>query len=218
MFKGFDNKMEKEEKVAEFIGAMLGDGCIGIYNCKSHNRISKQHQLKITLDSRNKQYIEHIYKLMEDVLNVRPIINIKKNENTADIRTFRKERVLWALKELGLKISPKWNNMKIPERYEKGKLSLFVLRGLFDTDGSVTIFNNNGTVYPRIEIRICPSPAKKQIIQILEEHGFYYKVQELDKGKIKIRISGTNELKRWFRKVGCSNLSHLKRASKFLEK
>ncbi|MGC9310057.1 MAG: hypothetical protein ACP5D2_05185, partial [Candidatus Nanoarchaeia archaeon] len=64
---------------------------------------------------------------------------------------------------------------------------------------------------------ICPSPAKGQILDILNKKGFSYKVQELERGQIKIRISGRQELKRWFEKVGCSNLSHYNRAKRFLE-
>lgn len=209
--------MEKEEKIAEFIGAMLGDGNVGIYKCKAGAKIKIQHRVKITLDSRNKQYIEHISKLMREVLETEPRIFFKKNENAVDIATFKKEKFFYVVNNLGLQVSPKWNSMKIPETYSKGKLSLLVLRGLFDTDGSVTIFKNNGNDYPRIEIRICPCPAQNQILEILKENNFSYKVQNLERGKIKVRISGKNELKKWFEKVGSSNKRHTERATPFLE-
>jgi len=35
--------MKKEEKIAEFIGIMLGDGNIGIYDCKCEGRIKKHY-------------------------------------------------------------------------------------------------------------------------------------------------------------------------------
>jgi DNA-binding transcriptional regulator WhiA len=208
--------MEKEEMTAEFIGVMLGDGCIGIYDCSNKGIIKKQYQLKVTLDSRNKQYIDHVYSLMKEVIDVEPVVYYKKGENTADIRTFRKERVLYALNEIGLKISPKWNRMEIPEKYIKAKLGIFVIRGLFDTDGSVTIFDNNGTLYPRIEIRMSPSPAQQQIIEILNKLDFNYKIQKLERGKIKIRISGKKELQKWFNIIGSSNQLYINRAKPFL--
>ena len=208
--------MKMDKKIAEFIGIMLGDGCIGIYDCKNKNKIKKQHQLKVTLDSRNKEYISYVYNLMKVVLNINPVVNIKKNENTADIRTFRKEKIFWALKSLKLKISPKQGKMKIPEGYSKGKLALFVLRGLFDTDGSVTIFQNNGKPYPRIEIRVMFSPSQGQIKKILKENGFRFRIQKLENNKIRIRLSGKRELKKWFKIIGSSNKSHLKRARQFL--
>ena len=209
--------MENEENIAEFIGVMLGDGSIGIYDTHARDKIKKHRVVKVTLDSRNKQYTEYVSKLMENVLGFKPTIRFKKNENAVDISTFRKNVFEYVLNDLGLKISPKWNKMEIPKEYTYGKLALIILRGLFDTDGSVTIFNNNGTIYPRIEIRVMPSPAQNQIINILEKNKFNFKIQRLDKGNIKIRISGKKELKNWFEKVGSSNQLYIERAKQFLE-
>ena len=208
----------EEKKLAEFIGIMLGDGSIGIYDTKAGNKIKKHRVVKVTLDSRNKPYINYVSNLMKEVLNVEPRISFKKQENAVDISTHRKDKLNYVLNELGLKISPKWERMEIPEKYMKKELYPHMLRGLFDTDGSVTIFNNNGIKYPRIEIKICPSPAQKQFILIVKELGFNYKIQELDKGKIRIRISGVKELKKWFEIVGSSNQNYIDRAKPFLQK
>ena len=204
------------EKVAEFIGIMLGDGSIGIYDTKAGDKIKKHHVVKVSLDSRNGQYIDHVSNLMGEVLNVEPGIHFKKKENAVDICTFRKEKVFYALNEIGLKISPKWNRMEVPKKFMKEELYPHILKGLFDTDGSVTIFNNNGIIYPRIEIKICPSPAQKQFIDILDQFDFNYKIQNLDKGKIRIRISGVRELRKWFDLIGSSNQNHIDRANQFL--
>ncbi|MEX2016984.1 MAG: LAGLIDADG family homing endonuclease [Candidatus Pacearchaeota archaeon] len=205
-----------EKRVAEFIGIMLGDGSIGIYDTKAGDKIKKHRVVKVTLDSRNKKYIIYVSNLMKEVLNTEPRIFFRKKENAVDISTHRKEKLNFVLNELGLKISPKWNNMEIPKKFMKTELYSHVLRGLFDTDGSVTIFNNNGIIYPRIEIKICPSPAQKQFIEIIDNLGFNYKVQKLDKGEIRIRISGKTELKKWFEIVGSSNQLYIDRAKQFL--
>jgi len=155
---------------------------------------------------------------MKKVLGIKPIINYKKNENTVDIRTFRKERVLGVIENIGLKISPKWNRTKIPEKFMKEEHFPSVLKGLFDADGSVTIFNNNGVLYPRLEIKICPSMVQGQIQMILDKLNFNYRVQKLDKGKIRVRINGKKELERWFEIIGSSNNLHKKRAQQFLKK
>lgn len=205
-----------EKRTAEFIGIMLGDGSIGVYNTKAGNKVKKHRVIKVTLDSRNKQYTKYVSNLMKEVLNVEPRLYFHKKENAVDIGTFRKDALDYILNEIGLKMSPKWNRMEIPKKFMKEKFYPHVLRGLFDTDGSVTIFNNNGTVYPRIEIKICPSPAQKQFIEIIKELGFRFKVQKLDKGEIRIRVSGKNELKKWFDIVGSSNQAYIKRAKQFL--
>ncbi len=205
-----------EKRLAEFIGIMLGDGSMGIYNTKAGNKIKKHHVVKITLDSRNKQYTDYVSNLMREILDVEPRLHFKREENAVDICTFRKERVSYVQEKIGLKISPKWNRMEIPRKFMKKELCPYILRGLFDTDGSVTIFKNNGILYPRIEIKICPSPAQSQFIDILDKLKFNYRIQKLDKGEIRIRISGKKELKRWFEIVGSSNSLYIQRAEPFI--
>lgn len=205
--------MEKEERIAEFIGIMLGDGHIGVYKTKQNKIL---HQLKVSLDSRNKEYTDYVKDLMKEVIGIEPKIFYKKKENAVDIKIYQKEKVLYAINSLGLKLSPKWNYAEIPEDYCKGRLGLLVLRGLFDTDGSVTIFNNNGIEYPRIEIRLSPSPMQEQFINILSENKIRHTIQRLERGNIKLRISGERELNRWFNIVGSSNALYIERAKRFL--
>ena len=210
--------MEKDKKIAEFIEIMLGDGSIGIYNTKAGEKIKIHRTLKVTLDSRNKGYIEHVKNVMGEVLNAEMRIIYRKKENGVDISTHRKDKLQYALNEVGLKISPKWGRMEIPEKYRNGKLGLLVLKGLFDTDGCLTIFNNNGIIYPRIEIRLCPSPAQKQVNDILNEFNFKYKIQQHERGKTRVRISGKEQLEKWFSLIGSSNPIHIVKSIRFLKK
>lgn len=204
------------EKLAEFVGIMLGDGCIGIYKCKHANKIKIQYQIKVTLDSRNYKYIKFVENLFEELFNLEPKIYYKKTENVADIRCFRKEIVLFVIEKIGLSISPKWNRAEIPIIYMENHLSKCVLRGMFDTDGSVVVTNNNGNLYPRLEIKISPSPMQAQFVTIVKNQGFNYKVQKLDKGKIRIRMTGKNELIRWLEIIGTNNPVHRHKAEKVL--
>lgn len=207
-----------DEKIAEFIGVMLGDGNLGIYKSKVNNKIKIQHRIRISLNSKNKDYIKYIAQLIKDILDVKPKVYYKKKENVVDIGVYRKDKFFWVRDELGLKVSPKWNRMEIPRKYSKGKLALPILRGLFDTDGCLSIFNNNGVLYPRIEIKICPSPTQKQFVKILKEFNFKFTIQNLEKGKIRIRISGIKELRKWFKLVGSSNKIHIEKVKRFIDK
>ncbi|MCU0642164.1 MAG: LAGLIDADG family homing endonuclease [archaeon] len=208
--------MAKEEAIAEFVGIMLGDGHIGIYNTKAGDKMKLHRTIKVSLDSRNKQYIDYVKGIMRSVLEVEPHLNYKKKENAVDIATHKKDKLDYLLNEIGLKISPKWEKMKIPEPYSKGKLGLLVLKGLFDTDGCLSVYDNNGVVYPRIEIRLCPSPAQEQVSAILSEFGFEYKVQNLERGKTRVRISGKKQLEKWFELIGSANSTHINKAKHFL--
>ena len=100
--------MKKEENIAEFIGIMLGDGSIGIYDTKAGEKIKIHRVVKISLDSRNKGYLDYIINLFRKVLDTTPRIRYKKKENAVDVSTHKKDRLSYVLNELGLKISPKW--------------------------------------------------------------------------------------------------------------
>ena len=209
--------MNNKESIAEFVGIMLGDGNLGIYKSRVGNKIKLQHRVRVSLDSRNIGYTNHVVCILREVLGFEPRVSYKKTENGVDVGIYRKDCFLYVLEKIGLKKSPKWNNMEIPIPYRKGKLSLLVMKGLFDTDGCLSIFNNNGIIYPRIEIRLCPSPAQKQINEILEIYGFRHKIQQLERGKTRIRISGNSQLRRWFDLIGSSNPIHMKKSIKFVE-
>lgn len=103
-----------------------------------------------------------------------------------------------------------------PARYLSKSLRKYVLRGLFDTDGSVVVTDNNGHKYPRLEIKISPSPMQNQIINIVTASGFNCNIYKLNKEKVRLQINGVKELKRWKRLVGSNNPKHIKRMGLFL--
>ncbi|MBT4376033.1 hypothetical protein HOD29_01520 [archaeon] len=197
--------------IAEFIGIMLGDGNLGIYKSIVKGKIKKQHRIRISLDSRNERYTDYVSKLLEEIFDQKPKRYYKKKENAVDLGLFRKGHYFRVIEEFGLSNSPKWNRMEIPKRYFKEKFYPPILKGLFDTDGCLSLFNNNGVIYPRIEIKICPSPAQNQFIKIVKNLGFRFTVQDIGKEKIRIRISGMKELEKWFEIVGSSNPTHIEK-------
>ncbi|GEM_PF-765391 len=207
-----------DKETAEFVGMMLGDGCIGIYKCRKSNAMfSIQHQLKISMDSREDEYTAYIVKIMKHLFGIEPKLSFKKNENAVDIRVFNKEIIHFVIKEIGLKKSPKWNRAEIPKIYFGNYLENYVLKGLFDTDGCVSITKNNGILYPRLELKICPSPMQRQIVEILKRNRFNYKVENLDKGKIRIRLNGKDEMLRWLNLIGTNNPKHLNKIMSIAE-
>lgn len=202
------------KKLAELIGILLGDGNLGIYNCGK----GKQYILKVTLNSKDDiDYIYHINNLLKELFQVEPKIKFRKKENTVDIIIFKRKIVKYLLNDIGLVKAPKWNRAKIPAYYYK-KYGRLILRGLFDTDGCVSINNNNGIRYPRIEIKICPAPFQKQIINLLKKDKFNFKVYKLDKNKVRITLNGKKELKKWLKIIDFSNKKHLEKAYSFYNK
>ena len=199
--------------LAEFIGILLGDGsiCLKNINSKCHNR------LKITLDSNtDKEYINYVSDLIENIFEIKPQINKRKNENAVDLFVFNKEIIIFLINNVGLKLSPKWNRALIPETFLKNKLDLAIVRGYFDTDGALVTANNNGTIYPRLEMKVCPSPMQSQFIEILNKYNFNFGAYNIGKGKVRIQLNGKDQLKKWIGLIGFSNKKNLDKIKRFI--
>lgn len=89
-----------------------------------------------------------------------------------------------------------------------------MLRGCFDTDGSVVLTNNNGILYKRLEIKVCPSPMQKQIIDILRRNGFVFGAYQIGAGQVRIQLNGEKQIRRWVEKIGFKNPKHLRKIEK----
>ena len=198
--------------LAELIGIILGDGSISLKTNTLNNR------LKISFNSKDDtDYIFYVKDLIKSLFNVDPILKYRKNENTADLFVFRKDIINYLVNDVGLRLSPKWNRAIIPKKLMSPNLNLMVLRGYFDTDGCLALVNNNGIIYPRLEMKICPSPMQKQFAQILKDNKFNFGAYDIGKGKIRIQLNGKLQLNRWSKLVGFSNEKHLNKLVTFLK-
>lgn len=205
----------KNHDLAEFIGIILGDGSLGIYKCKFNGKIKIQHKLQITCHSIDDlEYLNYIKSLFKKLFGVNFHQSFRKDERACDLRIFRREIVKFFINSLNMSLAPKWGRARIPKIFTNKDLKKDVLRGYFDTDGSVVITNNNGTIYPRLEFKICPSPMQNQFIQILNDLGFNFGVYKIGRGKVRIQINGKKELLKWIRKIGFRNPKHIGKVKK----
>lgn len=206
---------KESSDLAELIGILLGDGSIGIYQCKERERSHTQHKLQITCNKvDDADYIKYIENLLLKLFGAKPKISYR-DKKTCDLRMFDRRIIRFLINEIGMELSPKWNRAKIPNFYLNNDLELKVLRGYFDTDGSVVVTNNNGTVYPRLEMKVCPSIMQTQFIEILNRLGFNFGVYQIGKGKVRIQMNGKKQLSKWVKEIGFSNTKHVLKANKF---
>ena len=200
-------------KLAELIGILLGDGSLSL----KENNPTSINRLQITLNSRDDlEYIFYVKTLLHYLLGIQPHLKFRKNENAADLRIYRKEIINFLVKDIGLKLSPKWERAVIPTKFQADHLDKFVIRGYFDTDGSLVTTNNNGTIYPRLEMKVCPSPMQNQFIDILRKYDFKFGVYKIGKGKVRIQLNGKGQLKKWLGIIGSSNQKHLDKVKRFI--
>lgn len=202
------------EKLAEFVGILLGDGSL----CLKDGKVNTNNRLKITLNTKDDaQYITYVKNLIKELFEIEPVIKQGSyEENTTDIFLFRKKIILFLINEIGLKLSPKWDRAVIPKKFLTNNLELYTLRGYFDTDGSLVTTNNNGTIYPRLEMKVCPSPMQAQFIDILRKYDFNFGAYQIGKGKVRIQLNGKSQLNKWVKLVGFSNEKHKKKLGRFV--
>lgn len=199
----YSSSMNADKYSAELAGILLGDGSISAYTKINHYR------LQITLNSNEIEYARYIEKLFNIVTKSELTIKIRTKENALDLLCFKRV-VIRKFITSGFITSPKWKRAIIPNQFMNKRLGKYVLRGYFDTDGSLVVTNNNGVMYPRLEMKIMPSPMKKQFLQLLNMYGFRYGVYDIGKGKVRIQMNGKGQLEKWENEIGFSNSKNIK--------
>ncbi len=203
-------------ELAELVGVLLGDGSLGVYSSKVNGKNKIQYRIKITLNSeKDRDYSGYIIRLMTVIFKQKPLIYKRKGENTLDIYLLGRKHLNYLIKQ-GLVLAPKWDRALIPKRFLHPPLDKLVLRGYMDTDGCIAVVNNNGIRYPRIEMKICPSPMQQQLIEIMASNRFQPQVNHLERGKVRVVLAGKEKLRKWFDNIGFSNERNLMVARSFL--
>ena len=181
------------EDLAEFVGALLGDGHI------------TPTQVTITLGTKDK-YADHISVLMENLFGVKPKVAICRN-NEIIVYIGSTALVRWFLK-MGLVFNKVKEQVNIPPWCMSNKRYMQkVVRGLIDTDGSVYKLKYG------IQISFCNRslPLSRSVRNLLVKLGFNPS-----------RISGYNlyltrrsDLFKYFNEIGFGNKKHEERFLEF---
>jgi hypothetical protein len=201
----------KGPHLAEFIGALLGDGSVGCYQCKAGDKIKTQYRVKISGDaSEDLDYFSDFLKpLMNGLFDKEPLLRFKRGERTLELLYFG-QPVYEYLLNLGVAPSPKRDRAVIPPFILQEGLGKHFLRGLFDTDGCV-IFDKQKSKehsYPRLEIKMLPSPMRKQTLEILSYLGFRPIISPQQNGCIRIQMNGKSLLEKWVKEIKFHNPRH----------
>ncbi len=188
-----------DARLAEFIGACLGDGTITNYF------------IRIFADKRYAiRYLEYLYSIAEEKFGLRPVIRIPNNRNIAYLEIRSKKICRYFRDSLNLPAGNKIKNkLRIPPEILLDKnLSKACLRGLIDTDGSIS---------KRGEYMCLAFDSKNpgllnQVNNLGKDLGiFTYK----SNGQV-----GTNsweKIRKYFGKIGSSNPAHIVRYAKRAE-
>lgn len=182
------------EKLSEFIGVYLGDGTLTKYFV----RISGDYRYDIP-------YFKYLSKIIYELFDINPSIRKEKNRNTLYLTILSKNVCSFLRKNFNLKYGHKIKNKTvIPNKIiEDEKLSLACMRGLIDTDGSISRRGRKGRQFC-IQFTSHNKKLLKQVYEIgkkIEVFTFGDKTG-----------SGTNKqenILKFFKIVGSSNLRHI---------
>ncbi|MFH1276330.1 MAG: LAGLIDADG family homing endonuclease [Candidatus Woesearchaeota archaeon] len=193
---------EKNEKLAELLGALAGDGHLSHIN----------YEIAITCDLiKDNDYItNYIAPLFRNLFNVNSKIKEHHYNNSIKCVINSKKLQEFLVKSFGIPIGKKKGNLHIPDKVFSDKnLLKNYLRGLFDTDGSVYLKRKNSLVVSII------SRDKNHLNEVKE--GFIklgYKPSISGKN---LYIYDQNQVRIFFNEIGSSNKKHLNRYDNFIK-
>jgi len=88
----------------------------------------------------------------------------------------------------------------------------FLLRGLFDSDGSIYAKKSEGYRYPIISIRSKNKKFLEEIYLLLKEHDYPAYFSDWN-----VSVRGIKNINKWFEDIGSSNLRNTLKYQYFLK-
>lgn len=182
------------EKLAEFIGAYLGDGTLTKYF------------MRISGDDRyDKPYFEYLNKLAYELFGLTGKITKDKTYNTLYLTIFSKKMCALLKEKYHLKFGHKIKNKTIiPRQIMKNKKNLFAcIRGLIDTDGSISRRGRKGSQFC-IQFTSHNKYLLEQVKKIMQEGNIFTFEDKTGTGTNK-----KENIIKYFKVIGSSNLRHI---------
>lgn len=182
------------EILAEFLGIMLGDGCL--------NRT----QVTVTLGTKELEYVKYVAKLITKLFKAKA--KICRLSNKYYVVYLGSVKALRWLISQGLVHNKVKSQVGIPEWiFTKNKYSKCFLKGFFDTDGSVYKLKFG----VQLAFINRSHPLLEGIRKCLLLTGYHPSKISL----YRVYITRKSEVKRFFREIGPANPKHTKRFLKF---
>lgn len=193
-------KIPKEnEKLAELIGIIIGDG----YLHKSSNKI----RIDGNASEEKGYYIERICVLIKDLFNYTCRLKFYPDKNGCYVEIGSKAIFHFLNKDIGIERGKK-DHIKIPEKILKDTSNLKAcLRGLFDTDGELKFYRKNKQLpyYPQLRLVTSSRELKNQVVKSLIKLDLYPSVYINKDRNYEFNICGKDKLYRWMNMIGSKN-------------
>lgn len=209
-------KFEIDKDFALLYGIMLGDGCIYLVNRKDRSSKSKIISITGSLDE-DIPFFEKVILPILGKLGSRQVKFIFRKDCRAIEIKLHCVELFDFIHSLGFPIGKKENKLFIPKVFYDLNLVNYVISGFFATDGSLVLTNNNGTLYPRLEVHAICENLLIEIHQYLNNiglNGAFYKSKRVNISpgaykdlhqKYRFQFNGKDNLFLFDKLIGFSN-------------
>lgn len=201
------NKPEQSENLAEFVGAILGDGGITPY------------QVTITLHRiLDIAYAEYLAKLGERLFRVKPSLRIRMRDATCRV-VFSSLKLRTHLSQMGLPMGNKVKNQVEVPKWIRRKQAFInaCIRGLMDTDGCFYVDRHQikGKLYFNAALNFTNRsiPLLSFLKGELERLGYH----PTQKTPYSVFLRREQEIARYFQEIGSSNPKHKNKYKEYLK-
>lgn len=170
-----------------------GFACVHIRN---HGNVEEQ------------DYYEKIarFVLSEFSKSARIVVRDESKGQSLRLYVHSKDLVAHLLSVLELNPGPKARRIKIPERFSRWSVAQHIIRGLFETDGSLYFSKINGVAkYPRLDIKSSSLQLIHQVQDILRTQGFRTTRRKCGDSCECVSLNGRSQLQRWVAEIGFSS-------------
>jgi len=204
--KCVDLDIELTEDICEFIGAFIGDGFTNRYGHVSMTQIAGDKRY-------DTEYHSYLGSILEKRFGIKPRIYVKKETNELRTNFYSKGLFLFLVGRFSFPPGKKAKTVLIPNEIihsnDPRKVSA-VLRGIFDTDGSVYFDRRQiyKRKYPRIDLHLRNMGLIRQISEQLSGMDIPFSVVE---GGYRLQINGISSIKKYISTIGFSNPRHIKK-------
>ena len=207
---------KKDEKLAEFIGILLGDGNIHCY--KKGKKIGT-YMVRIAGDSiKDFEYLtKHVSNLCEDLFGVKT--KLYKQKGSSELMVIMHSRLIVDfLRKMGLRPGNKIDNQSTIPRWvwKNNKYLKACIRGLIDTDGSVYELKPQWPGLYQINFENRNITLLKDLREAFLKLDF--KISNIcgkrTKEGTKIYLTRKDQIEKFYKEIGFSNPKHIVKLEK----
>lgn len=199
------------EALCEFYGILIGDGCISRYVSQDKTHFEIRIEGNALTDYA--YYVKNLRSIILEILGKSPKIYFRKDCNGISVSFHAKDFAIFLNENLGFPFGKKKQISIHNSLLKDQKKMIAIIRGIFDTDGSLYFTKNDyfkKRSYPIIEIVSISRILLEQMSAFLASEGFVVKTGH---GGNSIKLHGKKNLKMWMDFIGTS---HIDKLSKFL--